>query len=149
MVVALLVFPYLLYSFTCVFDRPSRRLRIAVSALTAAMIVWTLALPRFPAPEESYPWWFIVFLGGFLVHWLVVSTLVALRLWEAGRGQPTVSRRRMQALALGAGGITAAIFLIASRADPEAPAAIIGGLLAVATGLAFLFGLAPLQAVRA
>ena len=149
MVVALLVFPFLLYGFTSVFDRPSRRPRVAVTALTVAMTVWTLALPQFPAPEDGFPWWFLAYLAGFLVHWLVLSTLVALRLWEAGRGQPTVARRRMQALALGAGGITAAIFLIASRADPEAPAAIIGGLLAAATGLAFLFGLAPLQAVRA
>jgi signal transduction histidine kinase len=149
MVVALLLFPFLLYGFTSVFDRPSRRARIAVAALTVAMIAWTLALPRFPAPEDAYPWWFIAYLVGFLVHWLVLSSVVAVRLWEAGRGQPTVARRRMQALALGAGGITAAIFLIASRADPEAPSAIVGALLAAATGAALLFGLAPLQAVRA
>jgi len=148
MVVALLVFPFLLYGFTSVFDRPSRRPRIALTSLTAAMIVWTLALPRFPAPAEAYPWWFIAYLAGFLVHWLVLSATVALRLWEAGQGQPTVARRRMQALALGAGGITAAVFLIASNADPEAPAAIAGALIAAATGAAFLFGLAPLQAVR-
>src|SRR5215210_2618788 len=147
-VAALLTFPFLLYGFTGVFERPSRRLRVAFEAVTVAIIVWTLVLPRVPAPEEPLPRWFVVYLVAFVAYWSGLSTFAAIRLWDAGRGQPTIARRRMQALALGAGGMTAAIFLLASGRDSEAPATVAGSLLAVASGSAFLFGLAPLQAVR-
>jgi len=147
-VAALLTFPFLLYGFTGVFERPSRRLRLGLGATTAAIIVWTLLLPRLPAPEDRFEWWFLVYLVAFVMYWCTVSTLSAIRLWDAGRGQPTVARRRMQALAIGTGGITAALFLLAAVRDPETPATVTGSLLAVASGSAFLFGLAPLQAVR-
>src|SRR5215217_3587819 len=45
-VAALLTFPFLLYGFTGVFERPSRRLWLVLVATTGVMIAWTLLLPR-------------------------------------------------------------------------------------------------------
>src|SRR4051794_5486211 len=95
----LVLFPYLLFRFTTAFRSSGRRLANALVALTAILVVWTFALPRLPQTGESWPPAFAVYVAVFMVHWTVLSTVSAMRLWRAGAEQPTVARRRMQLLA--------------------------------------------------
>ena len=68
------------------------------------MVVWTFALPHFPEQGEPWSVGFDAYLAAFLVHWALLSSLAAWRLWRAGRGQPSVARARMRLLAVAADG---------------------------------------------
>jgi signal transduction histidine kinase len=148
-IAALLLFPYLLYRFTKVFRPPSWGLERIVTSMTVLMLAATFALPSYPEEGEARPWWFDVYLTGFLVHWTVLSIAVVWRLWAAGRRQPSVSRRRMRMLALATGSITVALFFAAASEDPDSLVALVSSLLAFLSGIAFFLGLAPPALVRA
>jgi signal transduction histidine kinase len=145
----LLLFPYLLYRFTKAFRAPSQPLERVVNGLTVTMIAATFVLPSFPEADDVRPWWFWLYLCGFLLHWTLLSAAVAWRLSAAGRGQPGVSRRRMRMLAFAAAALTVALFLVVAAGDGEGPLAAAGQLLALASACAFLLGLAPPSIVRA
>jgi signal transduction histidine kinase len=144
-----LLFPYLLYRFTKAFRPPSPPLEKLVTGLTGTMVTATLVLPSYPSEGESRPWWFWLYLAGFMLHWTVLSSAVAARLWAAGRGQPGVSRRRMRMLAFAAAALTGALFLVVSAVDPDSVVAAAGQVLALTSGAMFLLGLAPPAIVRA
>jgi hypothetical protein len=144
----LVVFPYLLFRFTMAFRRPDRKLYAFVSAMTVILVIWTFALPHIPERGEPRSTAFGVYLVLFLVHWAVLSVASAWRLWRAGRRQPTVSRRRMQLLAIAAAALTLAIILVASTSDPDSPLAAASGLLGTVSALAFMIGLAPPAVLR-
>ena len=149
LLVALLLFPFLLYRFTLVFRTASVKLDRILGAMTATMAVWTLALPhRLPASGEPRPAWVVAYISAFLVHWSVMSFVVAVRLWRAGRHEPSVARRRMQLLALAAATITIAIFVAVGASDPDSAATLAAQLLALASALMFWFGVAPPQLLR-
>ena len=148
-VALLLLFPYLLYRFTKAFRPPSARLERVVTALTVVMVGATFALPSFPETGEERPWWFALYLAGFLVHWTVLSAAVAWRLWAAGQRQPGVSRRRMRMLAAAATAITIALFLVVAANDPDSALAAASQVLAFASACAFFLGLTPPPLVRA
>src|SRR5919112_1800745 len=118
-VALLLLFPFLLYRFTRAFRPPALQLERFVNVMTIAMVGATFALPSFPQAGETRPWWFHLYLAGFLVHWSVLSVAVATRLWAAGRQQPGVSRRRMRMLAIAATALTSAIFLVVAADDAD------------------------------
>lgn len=148
-IVVLLLFPYLLYRFTLAFKRAPVLLDRIVTGMSAAMVVWTLALPhRLPAAGDPRPAWFIAYLVGFLVNWSALSLIVYARLWGAGRTEPSVARRRMQMLALAAATITVALFVSAGSSDPDSVAAVAGQVLALASALLFWAGLAPPRLLR-
>ncbi len=147
-VAMLVVFPYLLYRFTTAFGRPSHRLALSVSAMTAIVVVWAYAVPEYPASGESWPRSFVVFVVAFMLHWTVLSLVVAWRLWRAGRGQPGVARRRMWMLGYGAVAITIAIFLVAATREPDSALSLADSLFALGSAGAFLLGLAPPAALR-
>jgi signal transduction histidine kinase len=84
-----------------------------------------VASPRFPATGEPRSTWFTVFLVVVLVGWTVQSLLAAVGLWSAGRGQPTVVRRRMQALSLGA--VVLALALVTSSGSEDAATSVQAG----------------------
>ncbi len=96
----LLLFPYLLHRFTTVFRTATSALERALGLMTLAMIVWTFALPHIPEQGEPRAAGFIAYLVAFLIHWTVLSSVAATRLWRAGRGQPRVARNRLRLLAL-------------------------------------------------
>ena len=144
----LLLFPYLLHRFTTVFRTATSRLERALGLMTVAMVVWTFALPHFPETGEPRPWWFVAFLAGFLIHWTVLSSVAATRLWRAGRGQPAVARRRMRLLAFAAALLTIALFAAAATSQSYSALALASSSLAIASALAFLVALAPPAAVR-
>ena len=149
LIVVLLLFPYLLYRFTLAFRTASVALDRILGAATATMVLWTLALPhRLPAAGDPRPTWVIAYLVAFLVHWSAMSSVVAVRLWRAGRREPSVARRRMRMLAIAAATITVAIFVSAGANDPDSPATFAAQLLALASAVFFWFGLAPPRLVR-
>jgi signal transduction histidine kinase len=142
-VIALLVlFPYLLFRFTTAFRVSGKRFANALFAVTAILVVWTFALPKLPQPNESWPGIFTAWVAVFTVHWSVLSTVSAVRLWRAGTAQPTVARRRMQLLALATAGLVVALlFAVASSADSAFSLG--SNVLAFLSAIAFLIGFAP------
>lgn len=139
----LVVFPYLLYRFTTAFEPPTLRLERFLALMTAILLAATVALPYYPGEDESRPWWFIAYLVLFLLHWTILLVTVAIRLWRAGSGQPSVARRRMRTLAGAAIVITGALFLAAAGPDTDSGLALAVGLIATASALGFVLGLAP------
>jgi signal transduction histidine kinase len=150
LIAVLVLFPYLLYRFTTAFQPPTRGLERLLGVMTVAVLVFTYVVPDFPEEGEPRTGAFIAYLVAFLVHWTALTVVVAARLWRAGRGQPSVARRRMHLLAFASVAITVAIFLAAFRSDDDA-----GGLALAVTlttslsALAFLFGLRPPWVLRA
>jgi signal transduction histidine kinase/tryptophan-rich sensory protein len=144
----LVLFPYLLFRFTGAFRRPGRRLADALVSLTVVLVVWTFALPRLPQPGETRPAWLIPYIAVFMVHWTVLSTISALRLWRAGSAQPTVARRRMQLLAIASVGLVVALLLAVFTTDQYSGIALGSGVLGLLSAAAFLLGFAPPAAVR-
>jgi len=144
----LLLFPFLLFRFTTAFGRPGARASAALRAMTVAMIVWTFAQPSFPGADDERTAAFVAYLVAFLVHWTVLSTFSAWRLWQAGSGQPSVVRRRMRLLAGASAALTLALFLTAGATDRDAPLTAAAQALAFVSVLAFLLALTPPALVR-
>lgn len=144
LIAVLALFPYLLYRFTTAFEPPTRRLERLLGVMTIAVVAFTYALPDFPEEGEPRSGAFVAFLVAFLVHWTALTIVVAARLWRAGRGQPSVARRRMHLLAFASLAITVAIFFAAFRGDEEPDALGLAITLMVsASAIAFLLGLRP------
>jgi signal transduction histidine kinase len=148
-VVGVVVYPFFLYRFMAAFRAPSPALEWSARLLTVAMVVFTLAIPRFPAESEPRPAWLEVYALALIAQWTVLAVAVALRFWRAGQGQPSVTRKRMRVLAVGAILLTLAI-LPAAAPQSRQP----GALQAVAQGLPtlsvvfFMLGFVPPSALR-
>jgi len=147
-VAILLLFPFLLYRFTTVFRQATSLLERSLGLMTVAMIGWTFALPRFPAAGEPRSRWFIAYLVGFMVHWTVLSVVASVRLWRAGRGQPSVARKRMRFLAFAAAALTVALALAVANNDQYSVYALATSLIGVVSAIAFLLGVVPPSIVR-
>ena len=139
----LLLFPYLLYRFSSAFYTGPRPLARFVDTLSTLLVLATLVLPSVPGEGESWPWWFVAYVVAFLVHWSVLLTLVAARLWLAGRAEATVARRRMRLLAVASLAITLALLLAAGVGGDKSTGALVVGLIAMVSAVAFLLGLSP------
>ena len=147
--IALLVlFPYLLYRFTTTFERAPAGLERFLGVMTVVLLAWTFALPDFPEEGAAQSAGFKAYVVAFLFHWTVLSIIAALRLWRAGRGQPSVAFRRMRLLATASGLITAAILLAGLSPGEHSPVSLAIGVLATASGIGFLLGLAPPASLR-
>jgi signal transduction histidine kinase len=146
--IALLVlFPYLVFRFTTAFRKPGQRFANVLFSLTALLTAWTFALPKIPQPGEPRSGVFVAYIVVFMIHWAVLSTVSARRLWRAGASQPTVSRRRMHLLALALGGLIVAL-LLAVPAGQNSGLAVASGALGSLSAVAFLLGFAPPPLVR-
>jgi signal transduction histidine kinase len=143
----LVLFPYLLYRFATEFAPPGRRLRALAASLTTGLTVWTFALRHIPAAGEHRSRWFEVYLVVFLLHWAILSTVVTLRLWRAGRNQPSVSANRMRMLSFAAAALTVAL-VGAAFGGAHTVTGALAQVLASVAGLAFLLGLDPPGIVR-
>jgi signal transduction histidine kinase len=148
LVVALLLFPYLLFRFTAAFRPASRRTEWIVGAATAALAVWTLLLPEFPQEGEPRSIGFDVYLMALVLFWGAVSLFVAAELWRAGQHQPSVARRRMRLLGFAAAAMTLTILLAAANADADPYLGMTSSALAIVSAVAFLLGLVPPAIVR-
>jgi signal transduction histidine kinase len=150
-IAVLALFPYLLFRFAGTFRRRAPAVEAAAAVVTAVAVVGAFALP---VPEEGEPWstTFTVWVILLLVQWVVLSGLVATELWTAGRGQPTVSRRRMQLLSAGSVGLALVLVLSAASGNdsPETTLAdVVLQLLGIGAAPLFLLGFAPPEAVLA
>ncbi len=144
----LVLFPYFLYRFATVFAPPAQRLQRFVASMTIVLSIATFALPRFPAAGESRPWWFMVYVFLFLLHWSLLSVVVTIRLWRAGRGQPGVASGRMRLLAFAAASLTLAIIGTAFQSGNDSVLELLTAALGSLAGISFLFGIAPPVVIR-
>jgi signal transduction histidine kinase len=144
----LLLFPYLLYRFSSAFYSGKRPLARFVDGLSTLLVVSTFALPYLPADGESWPWWFALYALAFLVHWSVLLTLVAVRLWLAGRAEATVARRRMRMLAFASVALTVALILAVAARDEDSVGALVVALFVTLSAIAFILGFSPPSVLR-
>ena len=144
----LVLFPYLLYRFTVAFESAKRPLAPFIEVLTSGLVAATFVLPHVPATGDSWPWWFAAYVIVFVSYWSVLLLIVAVRLWRAGSAEATVARRRMEMLAIAATAITAALVLAAAGGDDDSVQALVTGLLATLSAVAFMLGFAPPNGLR-
>ena len=144
----LLLFPYLLYRFAVAFEPTGRPLARFVDTLSTILVTATLLLPMVPTEGESWPWWFVVYVIAFVVHWSVLLAIVAIRLWRAGRAEASVARKRMRMLAFASSALTVALILAVAAGDEESVGSLLVALLATLSGVAFLLGFAPPAGLR-
>jgi signal transduction histidine kinase len=149
-IVALIVlFPYFLYRFAVAFRRVSWWLEITAAAATLGLAAWGLALPDIPQEGEPRTDAFTLFVIALLVQWTLLSLFVAIRLWRAGKAQPTVVRRRVRLLAVGA--IALAVVLVlagAASSNPSSTFELVSALFTLASSLLFFVGFTPPRALR-
>jgi signal transduction histidine kinase/CheY-like chemotaxis protein len=147
-ILLLLTFPYLLLRFTGSFRRLPHWLEVAAGLAAAAALLATALLP--PLPEERpLPTWAVIYLPAVLGYWFFVSSVTVVRLWTAGRGQPTVARRRMRLMSVATAALAVALLLAgvgrgadALLLDVTVQAAIL------ASAVAFGLGFSPPRPIR-
>jgi len=144
----LLLFPYLLYRFAVAFEPTSRPLARVIDTLSTTLVTATLVLPVVPAEGEAWPWWFVAYVVGFVAHWSLLLSIVAIRLWRAGRAEAEVARKRMQMLAFASSALTAALVFSLAAGNDKSPGALVVALLATVSAVAFLLGFAPPASLR-
>jgi signal transduction histidine kinase len=145
----LVLFPFLVYRFATTFVPPGLLLRRLVPALTVALTIFTFALPHIPAAGEGWSVGFAVYVVAFFVHWTMLSISVTVRLLFAGRGQPSVSAKRMHMLAFAAATLTIALLGTTFASDQSSPGALVVQLIGFVAILGFYLGINPPRIVRA
>ena len=146
----LIFFPYALWRFTISILPRAAWFWWLAHILTAAALLFTVLSPQLPAPGEHRPTWAVTYIFVILGQFATLSSRVAWRLWRAGEGQPTVARRRMRTMSLGALGL-ATVLLISGTADSSTQIRALDvwlQLLTIATGGLFYLGFAPPAIVR-
>jgi signal transduction histidine kinase len=143
-IVALIaLFPYLLFRFGASFGPPRREVEVAAAALTALVVAWAFFV-EIPAEGTAWPAAFTAFIAALLTQWTLLSVYVALRLWRAGGGQPTVVRYRVRLLSFGTIALSV-VLIVAGAGGGTQPAwlEVTSGLLTLLSALTFLVGFAP------
>jgi PAS domain S-box-containing protein len=143
----LVLFPYFLYRFTTSLIRRIAWVNVVGTALTASIVIAAFFLPPFPPEGAPTPLWLDVYIAVLLVQWVFLSAVVAVRLWRAGKGQPTVARRRMRTLSLGAAGLALAL-VVGGEFSGGGITAVLVQLLVLAAAPLMLIGFAPPRIVR-
>ena len=145
----LVLFPYFLYRFATTFASPGRTLQRLVASLTIGLTIFTFALPEIPAAGEHWPPAFAVYVVVFFIHWSLLSTAVTVRLWRAGRGQPSVAANRMRMLAFASAMLTVALLGTTVATNQSHAGALIVQVIGFVAIVAFYLGVEPPQIVRA
>jgi signal transduction histidine kinase/DNA-binding response OmpR family regulator/HPt (histidine-containing phosphotransfer) domain-containing protein len=136
--VLLVCFPYFLVCFAHAVGAVRRWGMRLSSGLVAGEVVATLVLPPLPQAGDDQPTWLRLYIVLLLIGWSVHSGVASWGLFLAGRGQPTVVRRRARMLGGGALVLTAA--LIMSGATPnQGPAAKVAVTLLGLVGILLFF----------
>jgi signal transduction histidine kinase/CheY-like chemotaxis protein len=147
LVCVLLTFPYFLLRFTASFGTLPRRLTIAATGATVAILIATLALPSLPEEGAPRPAWFAAYAVVVVVFWAGLSAATIAGLWREGAGQPTLARRRMRMMGAAIAGMTVLILLAAAGVNSSAADLIVQVLLLLSLAC-FALGFAPPAAVR-
>ena len=144
LLVVLMLFPYFVYRFVAAFQRPSVVVQFVAGAVTVVAVVWSLMLSEFAVPGLPEPAGWAAYRLTIEVQWTVLFTIVAWRLWRAGRHEATVPRRRIRTLALATIGLNLAVFLSSLSPSPRSVSTIlVTNLLSLASAILFYIGLAP------
>jgi PAS domain S-box-containing protein len=144
----LVLFPYFLYRFTTTLLPPIPWVNVTGTVLTASIAIIVFLLPTFPDESAPQPGWVGIFIIALLTQWVFLSAAVAVRLWRAGKGQPTVARRRMRTMALGATGLALALVVAGQFSGGDGIADVFFGLLVLGAAPLMLVGFAPPRALR-
>jgi signal transduction histidine kinase len=124
-------------------------MRRVVASLTTGLTVFTFALPHVPAAGENWPAGFAVYVVAFFVHWTLLSVTVMVRLVRAGRGQPSVSAKRMRMLAFASATLTIALLGTSFATDQSSLGAFVVQVIGFIAIVGFYLGMDPPQIVRA
>jgi signal transduction histidine kinase len=146
-VAVLVLFPYLLLRFLDSFApimRPFRRV-VGAGVVGLAAVSLFLTMPEQGAPRSAA---FNVFVVLVLASWLAVLPFVGLRFWRAGRGQPTVARRRLRLLAIGSVSLSLAILVAGAVEAPGELSTLVTNAFGLLAAALFLLGFAPPPALR-
>ena len=140
----LVLFPYFLYRFTASFEKPGRLLSRLVDGSTMLVVAATFALPAVPADGAPTSLAWEVFSLALMFQWSFLFVIVGGKLWRAGRGQPTVPRRRMRMLALATMGMNLSV-IVGQAAQPNdvSVTRLALRLLSLGSAAMFFVGLAP------
>lgn len=145
LVAVLVFFPYLLFRFAATFGRVAGWLEATTAALTVGLAASIFLLGQLPEQGGPRSPAFQIYVIVLLVQWTLCSMFVTVRFWKAGKGQPTVARRRMRTLSLGALALAVAL-LIGGSSSPQAEPGgiqIATSLLGILSAPLFLLGFAP------
>ena len=147
-ILGILVWPYTLFRFAGTVDPMPRWGRWGADLGLAALAVATLVIDL-PGPDEPSTTAADLFVGAFILYWSVLAGAVAYRLWRAGRGQPTLARRRMRFLAAAA--VLVSLALIVQGAVSEQPLGLqlFVQLLTISSSVSFLVAFVPPRLLRA
>lgn len=148
LIAGLVVFPYFLYRFATSFRPTARPVALVVGGLTVLLLAWTFALRDIPGDGETWPRSYAAYVTVFTVHWTLLTIVVTWQLWSAGRGEPSVPRRRMRLLALASAAITVALLVAVTSPEEGSATQLASQLLASLSALAFLLGLSPPATLR-
>ena len=145
LLVLIVLFPYFLFRFAASFRTRPRVVEAAALAVTAGLAFTIYLFHRLPAEGQSWGRGFGIWIAAFLVDWVALSAIVAYELWHSGRGQPTVSRRRMRLLSFGSLGLALALVVAGASGSSGGGTAsqLVVQLLALASAPLFLIGFAP------
>lgn len=137
----LALFPYFLYRFATSFSGMRPWIHRTALALTGAVLVLSVALPGL-TEDNNRSTSMLVFLLVLLVQWSTLSGIAMLRLWNHGRGQPTLVRRRMRTMSAATFGLNLAVVTAAVQAQATG-AEVALQLLPVVSAICFYIGFAP------
>ena len=144
----LLAFPYLLLRFTASF-RPLPLWLEVLTGLAAAGALAVTAVEAFipESAQEGDPLW-DAYLPVMLAYWVLVALVSVVRLWLAGRGQPTVARRRMRLMSVATTVLSAAVILEVVTDNTPALFSLCVLLAALLSAAAFGLGFHPPRGLR-
>ena len=146
--ILLLAFPYLLLRFTASFRSLTRWLEITAAVAAAVVVLATFvrdSLPDLGIPQAP---WTNAYIPIALTYWMLVSLVTVVRLWQAGRGEPTVARRRMRLMSAATAVLAIALLLEVRLDDVSAVVQLSVLVAAMASAAIFGLGFHPPRAVR-
>ena len=149
LVAVLLLFPYLLYRLASSFTIGSVLMDRIALAMTVIIVAWSVAIGEFPEEGDPQPSTFRIFVLALVLDWVLLSSVVAIRFWRGGVGQPPVARRRMRALSVAS--LALSVVIVISGAAPDrAPVVDLAiQVISLAAIFFFFFAFAPPRWLRA
>jgi PAS domain S-box-containing protein len=90
--------------------------------LTAVVVAWVLVLPALPDEDAQLSGGLMALAVAIVAQWTVLSGLVTVRLWAAGRGQPNAVKYRVRGLSLASAGLNIVIVVAVSASAGQSEA---------------------------
>ncbi|HWL66699.1 MAG TPA: HAMP domain-containing sensor histidine kinase, partial [Actinomycetota bacterium] len=145
-ILTLFAFPYLLFRFTEAFhDYPPLIKRAALAGLLIVAAT-TTAIP-ITADESESPG-MLGYLVVVLFYWTFVSSVTGIQLWGAGRGQPSLARKRMRLMSVATLGLNLVLIFGVVPGGDSNTASVIVQIAVLVTGVSFLLGFSPPRILR-